>query len=88
MYIYIYICILCSIILSSHFPPKKNVLYHLPRVFFADHGEVPSPNKPPRDQRRTIPSWTLLTSREGHEADDFSAKHGVLTVISWQKTRI
>ena len=33
MYIYIYICILCSIILSSHFPPKKNVLYHLPRVF-------------------------------------------------------
>ena len=34
MYIYIYICILCSIILSSHFPPKKNVLYHLPRVFF------------------------------------------------------
>ena len=77
---YIYICILCSIILSSHFPPKKRSLPSSP-CFFADHGEVPSPNKPPRDQRRTIPSWTLLTSREGHEADDFSAKHGVLTVI-------
>jgi hypothetical protein len=79
--VYIYICILCSIILSSRFPPKKNRSLPSSPCFFADHSEVPSPNKPPRDQRRTIPSWTLLTSREGHEADDFSAKLGVLTVI-------
>ena len=77
----IYICILCSIILSSRFPPKKNRSLPSSPCFFADHSEVASPNKPPRDQRRTIPSWTLLTSREGHEADDFSAKLGVLTVI-------